>query len=483
MGVVRKVTLRDLKKALYEKSYLDYLKALWPIVEPGKPYIHNWHISAIADHLTAVKAGHIKRLIVNMPPRHGKSTLISIGFPTWIWAIDPSSKFLCASYSLQLALRDSRKRRQIIESEWYQTYWPIHLMKDQNTKSYFENRDMGAMLAVSVGSTVTGHGGDYLILDDPHNAVDIDSKKRETALDWYDNAFNTRLNNQSTGAIIVVMQRLHEKDVAGHLLDSGDWVHLNLPAEYEGEKSYHWLNSTDQWADPRKEIGEPLWPELYPSSVLETLKKQLGSIGYASQFQQTPTPSDGGYVKKSWFKFGTETEDLICYGDKRIVKNECLKFATVDLAITKNTKSDYTVIALWYLTRDSDLFLCEMYRDRLDNPEQIKLINDIWQKDKPDFFIVESVAYQLSIIQQLRAEGIAVQEFKPTKDKITRFIPASIQYEAGKIIHKQFAEYLNYLEHELLIFPFGEHDDTVDVISMAVNYALKGVNPRLSVLN
>ncbi|HEY7414673.1 MAG TPA: hypothetical protein VH593_05740, partial [Ktedonobacteraceae bacterium] len=220
------------------RDFSLFVKLAWPIIEPGTPFVPGWHLDAIAEHLQAVSEGHIKRLLINMPPRHGKSSLISVLWPMWSWISDPSIRWLCGSYAMNLATRDNLKCRRVIKSNWFQERYGHRfvLTKDQDAKTKFENDHMGYRMAVSVGSSATGEGGDVLLLDDPHNIDEKESDaRREAALDWFNNTWSTRLNNQQTGAMVVVGQRIHERDVSGHILETndGEWIHLNLPAEYE----------------------------------------------------------------------------------------------------------------------------------------------------------------------------------------------------------------------------------------------------------
>ena len=220
------------------RSFKLFVEAAWQVIEPGSPFVPGWHIDAIAMHLEAVARGDIKRLLVNMPPRHAKSSLISVLWPVWMWLQDPSLRFLCGSYDMALATRDNRKCRLLIRSDWFQERYGtlFQLRRDQNQKENFENDHNGYRIATSVGGG-TGRGGDILIIDDMHP---IEQKKgaikRETALEWFKDTWVTRLNDQLTGRMIVVGQRVHAEDISAFILDGhagGQWVHMNLPAEYD----------------------------------------------------------------------------------------------------------------------------------------------------------------------------------------------------------------------------------------------------------
>ena len=215
----------------------DFIRQAWHVLEPATPYIHGWHIDAMCEHLEAVTRGWIRNLLINVPPRHMKSLAVSVFWPCWEWTQHPERRWLYASYAQSLSIRDSLKCRRLIESDWYQAHWGqvFQLRGDQNQKMRWENDKTGYRLASSVGGSLTGEGGDRLVADDPHNIQQRESDTiREGVLQWWDEVMSTRLNDPKTGAKVLVMQRLHERDLSGHVLEQGGWEHLCLPAEYEG---------------------------------------------------------------------------------------------------------------------------------------------------------------------------------------------------------------------------------------------------------
>jgi predicted phage terminase large subunit-like protein len=453
------------------RSLKAFTRSVWPIVEPGTPFVDGMPIDAIVVHLEALTRGDIKRLIVNIPPRHMKSTLISVIWPVWCWIHNPEDRFLCASYALSLSIRDNRRKRLLIESDWFQQRYGhlFQLSGDQNLKGRFENDHRGYNLAVSVGSATTGEGGSKLIIDDPHNAMEAHSvADRENALSWFRETWSSRLNDQQNGCMIVVGQRIHDDDVCGYILkERPDWVHLNLPAYYEPSNPC----ITPIWKDPRTEEGQLLWPERFSKEVLDGLRRDLGSQGFAAQYQQRPVPAGGGQFKKLWFRYFSREDTHyrleVPDAPKTILAEKCYKFITVDLAISQKQTADYTVISVWAVTPDRELLLIDCLREHLDNPEQQKHIQMLYQRYQPNYIQVESVAYQLAIIQQLWRLGLPVREYKPVKDKVSRASTAAVFYEAGRVYHPRTAHWLQDWEDELLIFPMGAHDDMVDTCSMA----------------
>lgn len=450
------------------RSLKTFAKCVWNLIEPN-PFVDGMPLDAMIEHLEAVARGDIRRLVVNIPPRHTKSLLLTI-WRAWMWIQDPSERFLCASYSLDLSTRDNLRVRRIIEDPWFQDRFGkiFQLAGDQNVKRYFENTERGYQMAISVDGGTTGQGGSVLILDDAHNADEAHSSaERQTALIWFREVWTNRLNDQEKDKMVVVGQRIHDEDVCGYILkERPDWVHLNLPAYYEPDRRC----ITPIWSDPRTEEGQLLWPERFSKETLEGLKRDLGSMGFAAQYQQRPVPAGGGQFKKMWFRYFTQEDTHYCLESpdavKRVLVEQCQKIITVDLAISQKQSADYTVISTWAVTPDREILLIDCLREHLDNPEQQKQIQLLYQRYHPAYICVENVAYQLAIIQQLLRLGLPTKEYKPVKDKVSRASTAAVLYEAGRVYHPRTASWLGDWEDELLIFPMGAHDDQVDTVSM-----------------
>ena len=230
-----RLDLELLDRSLAQDSLAEFVKQAWPIVEPSTPLRWNWHLDVICEYLEALTAGDgINRLIINLPPRSGKSILASVMWPAWVWARQPSTRWLCASYSASLANKFSIDRRGVITSPWYQERWPIQLAGDQNQKNEFMNTERGHMIATSVSGSATGKGGDFIVADDLQNPEMAESEaERETVNRFFDETLSTRLDDKRRGRIVVIQQRTHQADLTGHLLEQGGWTHLCLPAEFE----------------------------------------------------------------------------------------------------------------------------------------------------------------------------------------------------------------------------------------------------------
>src|SRR6266567_3010869 len=229
----------DIDRELAGRHLGEFIRQAWAVVEPATPFVPGWHIDAIVEHLEAVSYGQIRNLLINVPPRHMKSLLVSVFWPAWEWLRWPERRWLYSSYAATLSIRDSVKCRRLLESPWYQERWGnvFALTSDQNTKGRFDNSRSGYRLATSVGGAATGEGGDRIVCDDPHNVQEAESDSiRKSTLDWWDVVMSTRVNDPKTAVKVVVMHRCHQQDLSGHLLEQGDWEHLCLPAEYESSR-------------------------------------------------------------------------------------------------------------------------------------------------------------------------------------------------------------------------------------------------------
>jgi predicted phage terminase large subunit-like protein len=380
-----------------------------------------------------------------------------------------------ASYSLDLSTRHSLMRRRLVESKWYRDHWPhVHLTGDQNAKREFENDKTGYMIATSVGGTSTGRGGSRLIIDDPHSVSEAESDViREGVLEWFDRTWSTRSNNPQRPREVVIMQRVHFKDVSGHMLEQGDVEHLKIPMEYDPDTT---RATSIGWKDPRKERGQLLAPEWFTPGVVAQFKLRLGSYAYACQYQQTPVPAEGGTFKKHWLRyFKWDGPEWIVIEDGRQFQLSTLtRFITVDLAASLRETADYTVISAWAFfngTNAPKLFLLDVTRGRMEGPDIIPAIKAQRIKWNVPIVWIEKVGFQLALIQAAKREGVPVRELERTKDKVGRALGATPLYEAGNVHYPGDASWLTECETELLSFPAGEHDDFVDCASDAANIA------------
>lgn len=467
---------REFERIRWEDiSLYDFVQEFWGELE-RKRFVPGKHIEALCEHLEAVFDGRITRLLVNMPPRHAKSSIICVLFRVWTWIKRPSLQWLCSSYALRLAMRDNYRCRRIILSSKFQKHYGhlFKLKKDQNAKIRFENDQFGYSQASSVGSSATGDGGDILLIDDPHAIDDKRSElARETVHEWFKDTWCSRLNDPATTAMIVVAHRVHDDDLSGYILrgQTGEhWVHLNLATEYEPDRKCVTETENFRWEDWRELKGELLWPERFPANIVERAKKRHGTDGYSALYQQDPVPAGGGKYKKAWLRYFTETDAAYLLetanGVRSVLKQECWKFATGDVAISEKQDADYTVFCVWVVTPALDLLLIDMVRDHLSNPEQLKQMKLLRLKHGV-YFVIEKVAYQSALIQQAILNGIPCKGYYPEGDKVSRSADAVIWMENEKTFLSKYAEWLQETENELLRFPKAPHDDIADNFPMA----------------
>lgn len=466
------------------QDFKTFVKLAWNELEPGTPLLWNWHLDALCEHLQALQDRKIRRLVIGIAPGHAKSTIVSQMFPDWVWINDPYSRWLCASHSLDLAIRDNRYRRRLIESEWFQDRYSriFKFSPDQKAKGYFENDKKGYQLAIAVRGSGTGKRATHMLIDDANNAMAGEADIAAT-VEWYGKTWVSRQNDQTNGMSVIVGQRLGSNDLIGHILEIGGCEHLCLPEEYEPARK---CVTSIGWEDPRTVEGELLWPEKFPTEVLDTLKKTITSTDYAAQYQQSPVPAGGAKFKREWFRYFTETQEAYILetheGIKSIYKNYCWFFITGDLAISQKQEADYTVFCVWCVTPENDLLLIEMIRARFSNPEQLKQIKLLHMRYPGAYFKIESVAYQLALIQQALAAGIPCKEYKPAGkgDKVARSSVATIWMENGKLFWRRGSDDLPVVETEHLMFPKAPNDDIVDNSIMAtdeVTDANRGIGP------
>lgn len=465
-------------------SLREFTVAAWPIVEPATPFKPNWHIDAIIDHLEACTRREIRRLVINVPPRHMKSLNVSVLWPVWWWTFAPHVRFLTASYGEKLATRDAVKSRRLIQSGWYRGRWGhvFRLMADQNQKARYENDQTGYRIATSVGGTGTGEGGDVIILDDPHKADEAESDtERENVIDWLDGTISTRFNDPASGVEVLVMQRLHEQDATGHMLEQGGWTHLCLPAEYEPSHPFVWPD------DPRVEAGDLLWPDHFGIAELAELKTKLGSYRAAGQLQQRPAPAEGGIFKLTGLRYFDpgflEPPSPLAF--QRVVQSW-------DTAFKEKQTSDYVVGAVWGVT-GANRYLLAVDRARRSLSETKRAIRaqHAWVEATypllPHTVLIENTANGPDIIAELRNELPGIVPVIPQGDKVMRAHAVSPIWESGNVYVPGFARadgmgydaartpaWVQEWIGEHTGFPNGAHDDQVDTTTQVLNW-LRGV--------
>ena len=433
-----------------------FLRRVMATVAPGVQYCHNWHLDAIAEYLAACTAGEVTRLIINLPPRMLKSTLVSVAWPAWLLGQRPSNRIMVASYAQSLSTKHSTDCRVVVESPWYQRIFPeTQLSRDQNEKEKFVTTARGHRLAVSVGGAAIGEGGNILIVDDPINPLQAGQRvQRETVNQWFDHTFVTRLDDKQRGAIVVVMQRLHAQDLSGYLLEKGGWEHLCLPAIAPtastvqiGAFSYE------------RVAGEALHALREPLALLERTKQELGSANFNTQYQQAPVLAQGTLIKPQWF-----SRFALADG----VEGECVQ--SWDTAIKAGMQHDASACATFCM-RDGVHHLVDMLAVKLEYPALKRLIVSHAVRFGSPTVLIEDKASGQSLLQDLRQEtDLALLPCKANEDKLTRLMRVTPLMEAGKMALPVCAPWLAAFEAEFFAFPEAAHDDQVDAVSQYLNW-------------
>jgi len=461
------------------QSFAYFIKRAWPHIIPDK-LRWNWHMDAMADHMQALATGGISsnRLLINVPPGASKSTIVGVMYPAWLWGPggQPWHRYIGAAHEQGLAVRDNRMTRELVTSEWYKNLWPLSLKGDQNEKLYFENDARGFRQACAVAS-MTGRRGHTIGLDDPLSPEKAHSdKERETALRVLSETIPTRLNDPATSAIVIVMQRLHERDPSGFVLSEAlGYEHLCIPMEFEAARK---CTTSIGWTDPRTVEGELMFPDRFPQMVIDRDKRALGIYAWAGQMQQMPSPSGGGIFKHEWWQYYTvapRTEWRAIYADT---------------AQKTGQQNDYSVLECWGRTYTGQAVLLDMLRGKWEAPELLVHARAFWAKHSITEgagplrkMAIEDKVSGTGLIQTLKREGIPVIAIQRDRDKITRAYDAAPMVEAGNVMLPRSAPWLSELLAEASAFPNGAHDDILDPMMDAISDILQAkAAPRIRAL-
>jgi predicted phage terminase large subunit-like protein len=458
----------------YDGSLKSFVEHAWPTLEPVAPLQWNWHLDLICDYLTAVKDEKFRNavgkekegVIFNVPPRTMKSLLITVMFPVWVWTTDPARRFMFVSYSEKLSTQHSVYRRNVIESKFYQEHWSktFSFAKDQNLKSHYENSARGAMFSTAMQATATGMGGDILIFDDPLNPEQALSEVEREAVNLrFDSTFRSRLNNPQTGVKIVVMQRLDERDLTGHLLqrEPKRWMHVRLPARaLEREE---WVRPSGKETFIRK-AGELLWPERLPADVLDSYKTGMGSWAFHSQYQQEPAPMDGGIIQRQWVRYYRELPEHFEF-----------MVQSWDCTFKAAANNDFVAGQVWGRANGKFYMLPYRLYDRLDFGPTKAAIKACHAKfPGAHAVLIEDKANGPAIISELRQEIAGIVAVTPQGGKLTRAHAMAPLWESGsvelpdpQVFDVPWME--DYLRN-ICTFPRAVHDDDMDATSQALTY-------------
>ena len=466
--------LQQLDASLCHDSFFYFFeRAFKEVLDPACNYIPNWHLKYCCDLMQkeveriAEKRPKEKDFIINIPVRSGKSLLFSVALNAWAWIKYPSLKFISASYAKSLSMQLSTKTRDLIKSDWYQVrFGHIYSLKDDSdTKTLFETSKGGLRFATSTGASVTGIGGDIIIADDLVNPEEANSLvQRQSANEWYDITLWSRLNNPAIGSRVVVMQRLHEKDLTGHLLEKGNYEHICIPAEATSQikPKELVLNYTNGLFFEKRFTG----------AVLEDFKKALTPRGYFAQMLQSPKIESGNIINTSKLILSdnvpTPIQTIQCW----------------DTAFKTGEQNDYSVCATWYRFKEGTedrFFLADIFRGKIEFPELKRKVSELNARYKPQKILIEDKASGQSLYQELKRDqslyGILTTVL-PDRDKVARAYAITPIVDAGHVYINSKASWVHDFMEELSHFDSGEHDDQVDAFCYGLQF-LKKKEPRI----
>lgn len=502
-----------------EDSLSEFFRAAWPSLD-GSEYVDSWAIDAMCDHLEAVVMGHIRRLLINVPPRCSKTSLCSIAFPVWVWARSnisylsgPQVRFLCASYGHTLALDASTKSRRLITSPWFQKHWPgrIVFTEDQNTKSSFANTSGGQRQTTSVGGSLLGMGGDILIADDLNNTeteklVETEAERLQVESFWKEFS-STRQNDPKRTATIVIQQRVHERDVSGIILDDdqNDFVHLMIPMRHDPMR--HWstvvlpqYDSEEPWEDPRDPDGEELmWPERFGEKEVRALERSLGPYMAAGRLQQLPVPKGGGIIKSDWWQLWDNAQaqsyGLEWTGNYKEFPPCELIVGSLDTAYGEKEENDFNAFTVWGIWTDKNKNrramlmyawakrvklhgtvlkqlpgeLPVVFRERQQAElGLIEWVADTCKRYKVKRLLIEDKTRGRDVAQEINRlyarENWGVQLVNPQGDKTARTHTVVSLFTDG-CVWAPNTKWAQQVIDNCAIFPKGQHDDLHDTVT------------------
>lgn len=430
---------------ILKNDLTSFIHACFYELNPQTPFIPGDHIDLIAAKLEACRRGEIRRLIVNLPPRNLKSHCVSVAFPAWLLGRDPTTHIICVSYGQELADKLARDTRLLMSGSLYRSLFSTRLSGRQATHD-FETTASGGRMATSVGGVLTGRGAEYMVLDDPLKPDDaLSESKRKSANEWFDNTLLARLNDKATGCIIIVMQRLHQDDLVGHVLEQGHWEVLELPAIFERDAEYA-INNPFGTRAIRRRAGEVLHPERESLETLMRIRHDVGEYNFTSQYLQHPITPGGNIVKSDWLRYYEPG-------------SQPARFAMIaqswDTANKSGELNDFSVCTTWGVTAKKDIYLLDVCRRRLNFPDLKRAVVDLKSRFKPHHILIEDKASGTQLIQELKGSGCNVRPYSPSpgNDKQIRLYSQTTYFENGRVFLPTSAPWLDEYVLELTAFP------------------------------
>jgi predicted phage terminase large subunit-like protein len=452
---------RQFHDAILRRSFDAFLHRVVMTLNPGTGYLPNWHHSAIATQLQRMRRGGRKRLIINMPPRHLKSQIVSVAFPAYLLGLEPWHRIMCVSYGSELSSKHHTDFRSIVASPWYRRAFP-EMRVLRSLEEEVTTTAAGFRRATSVYGSLTGFGGDIFIIDDPQKPIDAQSESQRDRLNhWVSNTLVSRLDNQQTGAIILVTQRVHLNDLSGYLMELGGWEVLSLPATAVcderiaiGDHEYHCRSA-----------GEALHSEWQSIDTLRRVQEEIGSPTFAAQYQQSPVPPGGGMIERKWLRY---YDELPQEGQNmRIIQSW-------DTAAKDGIRNDYSVCTTWMVVDMRSFYLMDVTRGHYDYPTLRRTAVALAEKYNPEFILIEDASTGTALGQDLEANPrkrfrFAVRLVPIEQEKVGRLFVHQAKFERGEVLFPLNAEFLPTLLAELLSFPQSRYNDQVDSLSQALS--------------
>ena len=443
-------------KAVLSTDFRAFVEYTFGVLRPGARFRPNWHVDALAHKLGQVASGEVQRLIITLPPRNLKSIAASVALPAWFLGHNPSERVVAVSYSDALAKTHANDFRRIVSDPLYQAIFPS-MRVSRSTDSEVHTTLRGRRYATSIEGTLTGRGGNLFVIDDPLKPNDAHSEAaRHKTIEWYKSTLVTRPDDKRRSRIVVVMQRIHEEDLVGYLLEQGGFEVLNLPAIAQSAETYPLGNG--RFYERRR--GELLHPDNEPVEVLRELKRNMGSFAFFAQYQQSPVPPGGRIIKRKWL-VPYETPPTYQRGDEMVM--------SWDIALSEKESGDYSV-GVVLLSRGEKHYIVDLVRGRFPFDRlKREIIALKGRYPRNTALLIENSPISKGLIQSLEQEYINVIEVTPDRDKISRAISQSDLFEGRSVHYPAKAPWADEFMAELLSFP-GRRDDQVDALMQGLAY-------------
>ena len=439
-------------RAVLATDFYSFVEYTFGVLRPGIEFRRNWHIEAMAYKLAQVASGDVKRLIITIPPRNLKSICASVALPAFFLGHNPSERVVAVSYSSELAKTHANDFRRVVTDPLYQSVFPA-MRINRETDKEIATTARGRRYATSIDGTLTGLGGNLIVIDDPIKLGDAFSEVvRKRSIDWYRNTLVTRPDDKKAARIVVVMQRVHQEDLVGYLQEQGGFETLNLPAIAQTKSTY----ATSPTSYHIRLAGEILHPEHESAEVLLGIKRDMGSMQFSAQYQQTPVPADGTFIKRKWLKtYSSSPTTSLERGDRMVI--------SWDIALSETQTGDSSV-GVVLLCRGDTFYVIDVCKGQFPFGQLIEQILDLRRRYPYSALVIEESPISLGLIQALRQHHVNVVTVIPTKDKRSRVISQTDRFEGGSVLLPERAEWLDAFIGELLSFPGGRHDDQVDAL-------------------